>query len=34
MEECNDVLFLPLPSFQERHENFYENVLPYLVSDM
>ena len=32
MDECNDVLFLPLPPFGERHENFYENFLPHLVS--
>ena len=34
MEECNDVLFLPLPPFQERYESFYEHFLPHLVSDM
>ena len=28
MEECNDVLFLPLPLFREHHETF----LPHLVS--
>ena len=32
MEECNDVLFLPLPPFREQHENFYENFLLHLVS--
>ena len=32
MEVCNDVLFLPLPPFQEHHEHFYENFLPHLVS--
>ena len=34
MEERNDVLFLPLPPFQERYENFYEHFLSHLVSDM
>ena len=33
-EERYDVLFLPLPPFQERYENFYENFLPHLVSYM
>ena len=32
MEEFNDVLFLPLPTFWGHHESLYEIFLPHLVS--